>query len=173
MIRDVTPQTAYFNNNYIKTLVKISETAKKRVRNKSLSDQIKEENHINNNFLHYNRSNSLVNRKKMKKLRKIKKIEEMKIKEREEIRGETLSQLAVFEKKFNVMKSGTNAERNFKGNDDISEIKKEGFKTTDLFSKTDDVLEILPFIEKDEIIEARGVVKRSGKKIIAKSFGDI
>jgi hypothetical protein len=30
MIRDVTPQTAYFDNNYIKTLIKISDTAKKR-----------------------------------------------------------------------------------------------------------------------------------------------
>ena len=30
MIRDVTPQTAYFDNNYIKTLIKISKTAKMR-----------------------------------------------------------------------------------------------------------------------------------------------
>ena len=30
MIRDVTPQTAYFDNNYIKKLIKISKTAKLR-----------------------------------------------------------------------------------------------------------------------------------------------
>lgn len=30
MIRDVTPQTAYFDNNYIQTLIRISDTAKKR-----------------------------------------------------------------------------------------------------------------------------------------------
>lgn len=164
MIRDVTPHTAYFDNNYIKTLVKISKTAKERTRTRNRSVGYRTRDEVKEPFPSYSRKNSMVSKKRFLSFKKRREREKKKMDELQKEKNSTFGEMESFDKKFTIMKSGDKFERKFRVTQNISEIKggnvEENMKSG-LFTKTDDVLEMLPFINKDSIIEARRRIRKN------------
>lgn len=168
MIRDVTPQTAYFDNNYIKTLVKISKTAKKRARKRRSITVGRLERKGS-----YEKENSIIERKKNLSMKRKRRIERMRLHKLNNEKKNTFSEINQFEKKFNFSKGGVRDEKKFRLNHDISEIRGENTFKSGLFSNTEDVVELLPFINQDSIIEAKNVAFKKGKIPPIRSFSEM